>query len=449
MFFGGCVKMSVSEGCPVTITNIAELWAYNRPVLDELQTVVEPLATELAAYVDADIARGDGVTRETLATRTQHTIPFGAPFTLLPPRLFGGLYEDIGVPRLPQDASEAQQLVASYRQRAEAPPREDMPTGTYTTTPEAHMEKLLADLLWMQRQGVVIDPARWERYRQVAREQAEHGRYDMDISSVNRGNSIKSMYHYAPLARLVHAEATGAFDHYLSMPTVALDIDGPSLGLAPVGYLYMPEGAYGPQFSEKLLRTTAYMIQSAQRALGARARQLAHEHPDIIARNTTRGHEGRSLDATLISTAQEGARSTMEVIALLTADKVRGYDDPDRLVEAIIEQGIIEEFTRAIPMGLLGPLLFTGKYFPNLLLHTGSGKLALNPFIMQEIKKAKRAMALQDMAAWAQYWSLSEEDRQAVLPPVATSLICPAALPHGALTRMNRALLRAYQAVRQ
>jgi hypothetical protein len=99
----------------------------------------------------------------------------------------------------------------------------------------------------------------------------------------------------------------------------------------------------------------------------------------------------------------------MEVIALLTADRVQGYDDPNVLLEAIIDQGIIEEFTRAIPMGLIGPLVFAGKYFPNLLLHDGSGKLVLNPLIMNEIKRVKREMARQDMAEWMVYWSVPEE----------------------------------------
>src|SRR5688500_2282235 len=122
------------------------------------------------------------------------------------------------------------------------------------------------------------------------------------------------------------------------MQNTALDVDRQSLGLAPVGYLFMPVGEYGPRFSEKLLRTTVYLVNRAQQVLGESTRNLAQAHPDIIARHTTRGHEGRPLDATLVSTMQEGARSTMEVIALLTADKVPGYDNPERLLEAIVAQ---------------------------------------------------------------------------------------------------------------
>jgi len=430
----------MTKKCPAETTTAQWLWAHNGPVLDELKTVVEPLAETLGTCIEADVAEGDAVTRETQATRVQHGIPYGAPYTLLPPRLFSGLYDATGLPQLPRGESDARQLIASYAQRRLQPPRQGMPEGSYTTTPEAHLGHILDDLLWMRRQGVVIDPVKWEQYRQVGREQAEHGRYDLDIISANRGNSVKSLYHYAPLATLVHTYATGAFEEYISMPTAALDADGPSLGLAPVGYLFMPVGAYGPQFSEKLLRTTAYMVNSAQKVLGERAHELASAHPEAIAKDMTRGREGRPPAAALISTAQEGARSAMEVIALLTAQRVSGYDDPEQLLDTIIAQGIIEEFTRAVPMGMLGPLLFTGKFFPNLLLRGGNGKLVLNPATMRAIKRAKQEMARQDMADWMLYWSLSDEARGDALPPVATSLICPAAFPHGALTRMLRAL---------
>ena len=438
----------MSETPPVDSNTMPWLWRHNRPILDKLQTVVETLADELVAFVEVDVSKGDGVARETLAVRAQHDIPFGVPYTLLPPRLFSELYAEAEEPRLPRDEAEAVQLVAAYGQRCLAPPINGMPEKSYTVTPETHLQKILDDLMWMVQHGVEINPLLWEQYRQAGREQAEHGRYDLDIISANRSNSIKSLYHYAPLARLVQGHATSTFERYIAMPTVALDVDGHSLGLAPAGYLFMPVGSYGPRFSEKLLRTTAYMVQSAQQVLGESTRDLARVHQDVVARHTTRGHEGRPLDATLISTTQEGARSTMEVIALLTADKVPGFDDPEQLLEAIVAQGIIEEFTRAVPMGMLGPTLFTGKYFPSLLLHTGGGKLSLNPAIMSHVKYAKRAMAQHDAVEWADYWAAPEENRKAILPPVATSLICPAAMPHGALTRMSRAMLCAFRAFR-
>jgi hypothetical protein len=329
-----------------------------------------------------------------------------------------------------------------------------MPEGSYTALHEDRIDDMLSDLQWMTMHGTSIDPTKWEQYRQAGREMVDRGRYDLDIISLSKGNSVKSMYHYPPLARLAHAHATGMFEHYMTMPTVALDIDGRSFGLLPAGYLFMPVGGYGLRFGEKLLRTTAYMVNSSQLVLHESARKMAETHPEAIARHMTRGRDGRLADASLISTFQEGARSSMEAIALLTAEEVPGFEDPDLLYEALITQGVVEEFTRAVPMGLLGPLVFAGKYFPGLVVRLGDGRLILNPSIMAEIKQTKRAMAELDLAEWVLYWAVREgaceqaenESEQPVLPPIATSLICPAAFPHGALTRMNHATLVAYQA---
>jgi hypothetical protein len=440
--------MSTGESCPVEHNpdggSMPWLWAHNKPVLDELKSVVTPLTEALYDYVTNDVGREDGVARETTATPIQREFPYGAPYTLLPPRLFNDLDVDEGAPQLPKGELAARELIASYAYRVG--PIQGLSEDGYTTTPNSHLGHILDDVLWMANNDIKIDPLKWEQYRRVAREQVHAGRYDMDIISAMRGNSVKSLYHYGPLAHLVHHHATGAFDRFMMMPTVALDVDGHSKGLAPVGYLCMPETAYGSQMSEKILRTTAYMVASAQQALVKPAERIGQTHSGVIAKHTTRGHEGRSPAATLISTVQEGARSSMEVMALLSADKVPGYDNPDELVDQIIKQGIIEQFTRAIPMGMIGPLLFTGKYFPGLLQSKSSGKLQLNSNVMQEIKQAKRAMARADMAAWATYWAASEDDRHAMTPPVATSLVCPAALPHGALTQSNYAFLQAYRA---
>lgn len=431
--------------CPAHANAMPWLWEHNKPVLDELRTVVEPLAETLDIYITADMSQRDIRANEAYVGYVQHAIPFGVPYTLLPPRFFSRLYEGEEAPQLPRDEAAARQLVASYGLRREEPPMPDMPKGLYTSMHEARLGHVLDDLIWMARQGVSIDPARWEQYRQVAREQAENGRYDMDIISVGRGNSVKSLYSYPALARLAHFNATGVFDHFASMPTSALDANGHSTGLLPVGHLFMPVGAYGPSFSEKMLRTTAYMVDSAPPALAEQASSLAAAHPDVVAKHMTRSRDGWPMDASLITTIQEGVRSSMETVALLTAEKVPGYDNPDHLLQVLMEQGIIEEFTRAIPMGMLGPLTFAGKYFPNLLLAKENGKLALNPDVMHEIKQAKRAMAQQDMAEWAIYWAASEEDRKGMMPPVATSLVCPAAMPYGALWRLNNIFFRAYQ----
>lgn len=440
--------MSLPEQCPADREVALWLWEHNEPVLNALRAVVEPLAEELSTYVEADTDHADGVSRETLSTYVQHNIPFGLPYTLLPPRFFSDLESGSEAPKMPQSENNAHELVEAYRKRCQKPPIAGMPEGTYTAPMPERMGHILHDVLWMMDRKVAINPQTWEQYRQAAREQAQQGRYDMDMISLGRGNAIKNMYHFPPLVNLSYKHAIGRFEHFMTMPTAALDVDGPSYGLLPAGYLFMPEGAYGPRFSEKVMRATAYMINSAQQVLGEQASYLANTYPDAVEQHTTRRRDGRPADASLVSVTQEGSRSNMEVIALLTADKVEGYDDPDELLGAIIEQGVIEKFTRAVPMGFVGPLVFSGRYFPGLLTHNGNGKLTLNASIMNEIKAAKREMARQDMGEWAAYWSIPEDERREkdIMPPTATQLLCPAVMPRGALPRMNGALLKAYQA---
>ena len=440
--------MTLREQCPAEHGVASWMWEHNKPVLDELRAVVEPLAEELSSYVDADIANNDGVSRETTATPIQDDIPFGLPYTLLPPRFFSGLEDGPETPQLPKDEAEARALIQAYSTRSQEPPIAGMSKEAYTATPQERMGHILHDVLWMMERGTSIDPATWEQYRQAAREHAQQGRYDLDMISLGRGNAIKNMYHFRPFAELAFTQATGRFEHFMTMPTAALDVDGQSYGLLPAGYLFMPHGAYGVQFSEKVMRTTTYMINSSQQVLSKKASYLAETYPDAVEQHTTRRRDGRPADASLVSVTQEGSRSNMEVIALLTADKVQGYDDPDDLLNAIVGQGMIEEFTRALPMGFLGPLVFSGRFFPNLLLGSEDGKLTLNPTIMNKIKAAKREVARQDMAEWAVYWSTPEVERKEkdMMPPTATHLLCPAVMPRGALQRMNGAFLRAYQA---
>lgn len=440
--------MALHEQCPADRDIASWLWEHNKSVLDDLRGVVEPLAEELSDSVGADVATQDGVSRETLMTPVQDNIPFGMPYTLLPPRLFSGLEDGPEVPELPKDEVEARELIRTYSVRSQEPPITGMPKEAYTTTPKERMGHILHDILWMMERGTSIDPVIWEQYRQAAREQARQGRYDLDMISLGRGNAIKNMYHFRPFVELAFTHATGRFEHFMTMATAALDVDGPSYGLLPAGYLFMPHGAYGTQFGEKVMRTSAYMISVAQQVLHEKAKYIAETYPAAVEQHTTRRRDGRPADASLVSVTQEGSRSTMEVIALLTADRVPGYDDPDELLEAIIDQGIIEEFTRALPMGFLGPLVFSGRFFPNLLQHNGGGKLALNLDIMGKLKTTKRAVAQQDLADWSIYWSTPEVDRKEkdMMPPTATHLLCPAVMPRGALPRMNRAFLEAYKA---
>lgn len=444
--------MSNGNTCPIDHGTMRWLWEHNKVILDELREVVEPLSEHLSSRVEADAARWDVVAYETQGVQVQRGIPFGEPYTFLPPRLFDRLADiTTEAPVIPSEEAEIKQLIDAYKQRQTEPPAEGMEGWLdyrWSTTGERTTNLLYGDLKDLSARGVRIDAATWERYKEVGRQQARAGRYELDFISARRAKSIKNMRSLSSFSGLVDTHATGNFDNFMAMPTSALDVGGLSKGLAPVGYLFMPVGDYGSKFAEKLLRTTAGMVNVAGHSLRPLAARLAQEHRDVIVKHTARGKDGRPLDTSLIVMTQEGARSIMEATALLTANKVEGYDDPDRLFEAIVEQGILEQFTRSIPMGVLGPTAFSGKYFPHVLQHKGNGKLALNPGVMSAIKRAGREVAAAEAGSWMTYWALPEDLRKETAAPAATSLICPAAMPHGALQRMAGAMCTAFKAFR-
>jgi len=423
------------------------LWDHNRGVQDELRSIVEPLTDHACEYIDYGVANYDVVAHETDWKHVQKNIPFGDAYTVLPPRLFGPLNGN-EAPVMPRTEEEAEALVRSYVARKDDSPYEEpffsqaswaVPNDDYFGTVEQTLKNMI-------RIGVTIDPVKWERYKEVGREQAASGRYDLDIISARRTKSIVNMLSCDVYKDLVNTHGTGCFTDFMMMPTAALDIGGKNNGLVPVGYLFMPVGEYGPDFSEKLLRTTTYMVNTIGHTVGPVARTLAEEHPEVITKHTARGADPGPLDRGLTMMTQEGARSIMEATAFLTAQKVDGYDTGEALFEAIVEQGILEHFTRSIPMGVLGPFAFLGRYFPDILQNVGHGKLRLNPEVMDAIKDAKRENAKNELGGWAAYWAASEEARKELTPPHATSLICPAAMPHGALSRMSRSMLGAFNA---
>jgi|GEM_PF-2295230 len=440
-----------AETCPINHDQMKWLWEHNKPIMDELREVVEPLTEAASDHFEANTADRETLSAEMLRGQVFRDVPLGEAYTLLPPRLFGTLAPGMAnEPTIPRSSWGARQLANAYEWRRQNPPDE----GAYQVQPAynwAYRSGDLSDHLYeslrsMRRRGIEIDPVKWERYKEVGREMIAAGRYDLDVIHIRRAENIAHMYSDRNAAKLADDHATGVFESYMMLCTDAYDADGKSQGLIPVGYIFMPVGEYGPEFAEKLLRTTAYAINDMQRSLVSLAPTLVEGHEDLLRKHTARGDDGRPLDASLITMTQEGARSIMEATAVLMANKVEGFDDPDELFQAIVEQGILEEFTRVLPMGSLGSLAIEGKYFPHALVHEGNGKLGLNPEVAAALKQAKMERAKMELGAWAAYWALSDAERADVDPPASTSLICPAAMPHSAIRRMSGAMLKAFQA---
>jgi hypothetical protein len=138
--------------------------------------------------------------------------------------------------------------------------------------------------------------------------------------------------------------------------------------------LAVPIGEYGTEFAQKNVATTALMQAAASANIQQIAAQVTEGHEPTLRQFTARGAEASEVNAaTTMETLQEGILSVMQSAAILTQEKVEGYDDPVALLEDIISSDLIERLARYAPMGFVGPMALSGKYWPNSLVRTDSG----------------------------------------------------------------------------
>lgn len=139
-----------------------------------------------------------------------------------------------------------------------------------------------------------------------------------------------------------------------------------------VGNLAVPVGAYGEEFAKKLISYTMAMQALAQRELTGLATEVTEGNEEFLHTYTARGNEEpEATPETTMLTLQEGILSVMQSIAILTAEKVEGYETGEELLQAITDAGLVERLTRYAPMGLVGPMALLGKYMPEAIKKVG------------------------------------------------------------------------------
>ena len=138
--------------------------------------------------------------------------------------------------------------------------------------------------------------------------------------------------------------------------------------------LAVPVGEYGIEFAQRNISATALMQAAAYTNVRELARQVTEGHEDTLQKYTARaaGKPEPTAETTMDS-LQEGILSVMQSVAILTQEKVEGYDDPIALLEDIVKSGLIERLARYTPMGFVGPMALSGKYCQNSLVRTNDG----------------------------------------------------------------------------
>ena len=151
--------------------------------------------------------------------------------------------------------------------------------------------------------------------------------------------------------------------------------------------IMIPVGEYGEKFANKILYATSFMIKELENTSFDDSREVTGKHQNILKNYTARGRGGATA-VTSLETVQEGILSIAQVVALLTSEKIPGYDDPTVLTEQIIRSGLIEKVTRLLPMGFIGPTTIEGRYFRNALVVKDDGTLGLEPGLEKRLIEA-------------------------------------------------------------
>jgi len=149
-------------------------------------------------------------------------------------------------------------------------------------------------------------------------------------------------------------------------------------------------GEYGEEFAKELVSVALAMNRKAEEVLSPIAEAATEQKADLLTMYTARANEEGASSKTTKDTVNEGILSIMQVLAVLTSEKVEGYDDPHELVRALVSSGLVERFARYSPMGMVGPMALGGYHLPGSLEQDEDG-LAFSEKLSAYLKKERDA----------------------------------------------------------
>ena len=94
-----------------------------------------------------------------------------------------------------------------------------------------------------------------------------------------------------------------------------------------------------------------------------------------------------------MSTLLEGITSLSGVVSLLMAEKVHGFEDPERCLEAIISKDLPNHLSLHVPMGYTFPKILAGRFIQNPVSTNEKGDLVLSDSLLEQLR-SKRPLYL-------------------------------------------------------
>lgn len=354
----------------------------------------------------------------------------------LAPHVFGNLDDPNWKPAIPASSEDAEQLMESYNEGKGNCWIEGKHTKlTRGLHGDGNEFSLVLDH-YREHDISLSDPDIWDKYRKNALEYMKEGKYFLDTLTTARFRSINS-------ARDSHAQIlmdnAARSETCMGMVDIQEEYRHPSMKgtFSPADNFALPVGEYGPETTERFIKTVIMVKSKIPQATTTESvKQIAGEEKDAIVKHTARGRvspEEVSPHEKLRYTEEEGVVSIVQALALLTAQKVEGYDNPDDLVKDIVAADLIEELTRTIPMGLLAPMTNMGGYFPGLVQPDEKKKVRLNPSWKAVLKEVREEQIDDYLEDWEKY----EAGEDGYVIPDSMALYCPAVKPHGAISMLK------------
>jgi hypothetical protein len=382
----------------------------------QLKSIFDPLAEEAADKIHDLVVRHPSEVKELARKFETVELPYGEAYVMMSPLILGDrtdmqppvdwegskmdwydkLINDF-VERIENEGTEYEKTrYGDLKERLEWSdfnnrPPDDIPYNSYYFFTE------------LKRSFV---PEKWKTYKDSYEHLKQEGReqefYEMAAMRRRNGHNRYSHFTDAEYDSFLYAHAE------LSKPSMFENV-------------IVPVGEYGEEYAKKLAQATIITMEAAEVAIKDNAGRVAAVHSKLLQEHTARGAEeedGPNAYSTAL-TIQEGVLSIMQTVSLLTAEKVEGYDDPTKLLNDIVENGLIEKVTRLVPPALVGPLALDGRRFANPLERDEDGKLQLTEIFEGKLK-----------AAHIKYWQDVIEEKKSSKsgqhPKIGTGLTCPA-----------------------
>jgi hypothetical protein len=210
------------------------------------------------------------------------------------------------------------------------------------------------------------DPAKWPHYSDYLRSGPPSERLKRQISvlgvafhplliSANEaiyGMSNKEILSLIPLTKPTQS-------NYPQEPSSPLPFTRVRQGLSSYHpeislRINLPIGAYGPQLAEAFSSTTQAMYKIAE-SLEDHANEIDATYGNFLAHAT--------FQHTAVKILQEAALTTSQALALMTLDKVKGYENPVALLNSVVRYNLLNELAANVPFGYIAPFANEGYKF--------------------------------------------------------------------------------------